>query len=38
MKIAGAFGADAFDGDAHAVLIAIYKDAAQPIELRTRTI
>jgi hypothetical protein len=33
-KITGALGADAFDGDAHALLMAIYKDAAQPIELR----
>jgi hypothetical protein len=33
-KITGALGADAFDGDAHGLLMAIYKDAAQPIELR----
>jgi hypothetical protein len=33
-KITGALGADAFDGDAHALLMAVYKDAHQPIELR----
>ena len=33
-KITGALGADAFEGDAHALLTAIYKDVAQPIGLR----
>jgi hypothetical protein len=33
-KITGALGADAFQGDAHALLMAVYKDTAQPIELR----
>jgi len=33
-KITSALGAGAFDGDAHAFLMAVYKDAAQPIELR----
>jgi hypothetical protein len=27
-------GADAFDGDAHSLLIAVYKDQSHPIELR----
>ena len=35
-KITGALGADGFDGDAHALLMAIYKDMAQPIELRVQ--
>ena len=34
VKITQALGASAFDGDAHALLTAIYKDAVQPIELR----
>ncbi len=34
VKIAAALGADAFDGDAHALLVAVYKDPAQPTELR----
>lgn len=34
VKIAAALGADAFDGDAHALLMALYKDPAQPAELR----
>ena len=33
-KITGALGAEAFQGDAHALLMAVYKDTAQPIELR----
>jgi hypothetical protein len=32
--IAAALGPDAFQGDAHAVLIAIYKDVRLPVELR----
>jgi hypothetical protein len=34
VKITEALGADAFEGDAHAFLTAIYKDVAQPIGLR----
>ena len=34
VKITEALGADAFPGDAHAFLIGIYKDPAQPIDLR----
>jgi hypothetical protein len=33
-KIATALGAVAFEGDAHALLMVIYKDPAQPIETR----
>ena len=33
-KLTEALGADAFTGDAHAFLTAIYKDPEQPIELR----
>jgi len=33
-KITGALGADAFQGDAHSLLIAVYKDTTHPIELR----
>jgi hypothetical protein len=33
-KITGALGSDAFEGDAHALLMPVYKDATQPIELR----
>ena len=33
-RITEALGVDAFDGDAHALLVAIYKDPAQPIALR----
>lgn len=33
-KIEGILGDEAFDGDAHALLMAIYKDAGQPMELR----
>jgi len=32
--LAKALGPDAFDGDAHSLLIAIYKDQSYPIELR----
>jgi hypothetical protein len=31
---AGVLGADAFEGDAHSLLIAIYKDGSMPIGLR----
>jgi hypothetical protein len=34
VKIAAALGVDAFEGDAHALLAAVYKDPAQPMELR----
>jgi len=34
VKITEALGADAFEGDAHAFLMGVYKDATQPIELR----
>ena len=34
MKITEALGTEAFPGDAHAYLVAIYKDPAQPIERR----
>lgn len=33
-KITGVLGAGAFEGDAHALLMAIYRDTEQPIELR----
>src|SRR5450432_2040464 len=33
-EIEGVLGDHAFDGDAHALLMAVYKNAAQPIELR----
>jgi hypothetical protein len=33
-KIADALGAQAFAGDAHALLMGVYKDESQPIELR----
>jgi len=33
-KIATVLGADAFEGDAHAFLMSVYKDAAQPSALR----
>ena len=33
-QIAEALGTAAFDGDAHALLIAIYKDGRLPVELR----
>ncbi len=33
-KITAALGATAFEGDAHALLVSVYKDAAQPTELR----
>jgi hypothetical protein len=33
-KIVEALGADAFDGDAHTLLMSVYKDPAQPIALR----
>lgn len=29
-----ALGTDAFEGDAHAMLVAVYKDTSKPIELR----
>jgi hypothetical protein len=32
--LAEVLGANAFDGDAHSLLIAIYKDESRPIELR----
>jgi hypothetical protein len=32
--LAEVLGADAFDGDAHSLLIAIYKDESHPVELR----
>jgi hypothetical protein len=34
LRITKALGADAFEGDAHALLVAIYKDPAQPIDVR----
>ena len=34
VALAKALGPDVFDGDAHSLLIAIYKDAKQPIALR----
>jgi hypothetical protein len=34
VKITAALGANAFDGDAHALLTAIYKNPEQPIALR----
>jgi hypothetical protein len=33
-KITGVLGAGAFEGDAHALLMAVYKDMTRPIELR----
>jgi hypothetical protein len=33
-KITAVLSADAFEGDAHAFLMGVYKDATQPIELR----
>jgi len=33
-KITAALGHDAFQGDAHALLMAVYKDPHQPAELR----
>jgi hypothetical protein len=33
-KITAALGDDAFQGDAHALLMAVYKDPQQPSELR----
>ena len=33
-KIAGALGEAAFDGDAHALLMAVYKDCNQPLAAR----
>jgi hypothetical protein len=33
-KITTALGADGFAGDAHALLMTVYKNATQPIELR----
>jgi hypothetical protein len=32
--LAKVLGPDAFDGDAHSLLITIYKDASHPVELR----
>jgi DNA-binding PadR family transcriptional regulator len=32
--LAEVLGANAFEGDAHSLLIAVYKDEAHPIELR----
>ena len=34
MKITDALGAQAFPGDAHALLMGVYEDQSQPIELR----
>jgi hypothetical protein len=34
LKIAGALGPEAFDGDAHSLLMAVYKDTTQPMEFR----
>ena len=34
VKIEAALGADAFDGDAHALLTSVYKDPSQPLGLR----
>lgn len=36
VKIADALGAQAFAGDAHALLMGVYKDQTQPIELRVQ--
>ena len=33
-QIAEALGSEAFDGDAHAFLVMLYKDASQPISVR----
>ena len=33
-RIVAALGEDGFKGDAHALLVAVYKDGRQPIELR----
>jgi hypothetical protein len=33
-QIKAALGPDAFDGDAHALMMAVYKDPSQPIALR----
>lgn len=33
-EIAGALGLQHFEGDAHALLMLVYKDAAQPLDLR----
>jgi hypothetical protein len=33
VKITGALGAEAFEGDAHAFLMSVYKDSTQPIAL-----
>jgi hypothetical protein len=33
-KVTQALGDAAFEGDAHAFLVAVYKDKAQPVELR----
>lgn len=33
-KIAGALGADAFEGGAHDLLMSVYKDTTRPIEQR----
>ena len=33
-KVAAAIGADAFEGDAHALLVAVYKDPRHEWELR----
>jgi hypothetical protein len=32
--LAEVLGVDAFDGDAHSLLVAIYKDESRPVELR----
>jgi nicotinic acid phosphoribosyltransferase len=36
VKIGDALGAEAFGGDAHALLMAVYKDPSQSIELRVQ--
>ena len=35
-KITGALGTDKFEGDAHALLVSVYKNTAQPIGLRVQ--
>jgi hypothetical protein len=36
VKIADALGDQAFPGDAHALLMGVYKDQSQPVELRVQ--
>jgi hypothetical protein len=33
-RVTAALGIDAFDGDAHALLMSVYKDTEQPIDIR----